>query len=144
MGLEYKGAIFDVDGVLLTTAKFHADAWKEMFDSFLKNYSLNNNRPFLPFDKKKDYSKYVDGRPRYEGVKSFLESRKIRLLYGSPKDSGNKKSICGLGNRKNEIFIKMLEKQKPFVYDSSIDLIKSLQKSGIKVAAVSSSKKVLP
>ena len=95
---KYKAAILDMDGVITRTAKIHAKAWKKMFDEYLQKKSSEENK-YKPFDIQNDYYKYVDGKPRYEGVESFLKSRGISLPYGTPEDTPDKKTVCGLGNR---------------------------------------------
>src|SRR5680860_168608 len=135
--MDFKGAIFDLDGVITDTAKIHAKAWKLMFDEFLENYDKKN---FVPFDKEKDYLKYVDGKPRIKGSKDFLESRNIFLDLGKPSDSLSKKTIHGISNKKNCLFLKLLNKQKPGIFKHTISLIKKLKKKGIKVGVISSSK----
>jgi len=140
MSIKCRGAIFDLDGVLTQTAKIHAKAWKEMFDEFLKNHYSGKNKQFVLFDEKEDYLKYVDGKPRYNGVREFLKSRKIEIPYGKPSDPISMKTISGLGNKKNKIYLSMIKKEKLPVFKSSIDLIDKFKKSGIKVAVVSSSK----
>jgi beta-phosphoglucomutase-like phosphatase (HAD superfamily) len=93
--LPFDAVLFDLDGVLTSTAKIHASCWKSMFDDFLRRYADRNRQPFIPFDIKRDYEAYVDGKPRYDGVHSFLESRNIKLPYGSPADDATTESVCG-------------------------------------------------
>jgi beta-phosphoglucomutase family hydrolase len=128
-----KGAVFDLDGVITETAVIHSKAWKAMFDEFLKKKNL-------PEFTQKEYFEFVDGKPRYDGVKSFLESRKITLPYGDPSDTAGKQTICGLGNTKNDQYQKIIQKEKPHVFESSVRLIKALKKKGLKVGIASSSK----
>ena len=135
----FKGAIFDLDGVITGTAKVHSLAWESMFNSFLKNYAENNNEPYVPFDPAHDYHKYVDGKPRMEGVKSFLLSRDIELPFGELDDIPEKETVCGLGNRKNSLFTEILIKEGPEVYTTSIDLINVLISKGIRIGIASSS-----
>ena len=135
----FKGAIFDLDGVITGTAKVHSLAWESMFNSFLKNYAENNNEPYVPFDPAHDYHKYVDGKPRMEGVKSFLLSRDIELPFGELDDIPEKETVCGLGNRKNSLFTEILIKEGPEVYTSSVDLINVLISKGIRIGIASSS-----
>lgn len=136
----HKAVIFDLDGVITDTATVHAKAWKHMFDDFLSAYAARRGEDQPPFDEKDEYLRYVDGRPRYEGVSTFLESRGIDIPYGSPEDPAEKTTICGLGNRKNELFLEHLKKDGVKTYASSIDLIKELSESGIKTAVVTSSR----
>jgi len=95
---------------------------------------------FEPFDSGADYRKYVDGKPRHEGVKGFLASRGIEVAYGNADDSPDKETVCGLGNRKNRLFLKRLKMEGVRVYESTIDLIGRLRKRGFKTAIVSSSR----
>ncbi|MCF8309440.1 MAG: hypothetical protein K9I68_10570, partial [Bacteroidales bacterium] len=97
----FTAVIFDLDGVITQTAAVHSAAWKKMFDEYLKERETKYNEPFQEFSHQRDYLKYVDGKPRYEGVASFLESRGIELPYGDPSDDPAKETICGLGNRKD-------------------------------------------
>jgi beta-phosphoglucomutase family hydrolase len=136
----FKGAIFDLDGVITGTAKVHSLAWESMFNFFLKNYAEINNEPYVPFDPAHDYHKYVDGKPRMEGVKSFLASRDIELPFGELDDSPEKETVCGLGNRKNSLFTEILIKEGPEVYTSSVDLINNLIAKGIRIGIASSSR----
>lgn len=131
--------IFDLDGVITQTAKVHASAWKEMFDGYLSARHAGQGK-MRPFDIKTDYSRYVDGKPRYDGVASFLESRGITPPYGSPQDSPAKETICGLGNRKNQLFQRKIREQGVDIFPKALDFIHSLKEKEIKTAVVSSSK----
>ena len=133
---DYDAVIFDLDGVITKTAKVHSRAWKKMFDEYLEKRSGGNFRPFGD----EDYRRYVDGKPRYEGVRSFLESRGIELPYGTPEDAPNKETVCGLGNRKDELFHRLLERDGVEVYAPAVDLLRRLRSRGFKTAVVSSSK----
>jgi len=135
---SYDAVIFDMDGVITQTARVHAQAWKRMFDDFLKKVSTDKKQK--PFDIKSDYKVYIDGKPRYDGVKSFLHSRGIDLPYGSPKDSPNKKTICGLGNKKNSFFLNLVKEKGVKVYSSSVELVKELKGDHKKIAVISASK----
>ena len=137
---KFKGVVFDLDGVITGTARVHALAWESMFNHFLKNISEKEKKPFVPFDPENDYLHYVDGKPRPEGVRSFLESRGIMLPYGELDDPPDKETICGMGNRKNLDFQKVLQREGPDVFETSIYLIKSLKKMGIRVGVASSSR----
>ncbi len=141
--LSFRAVIFDMDGVVTNTAKLHSVAWKDLFDRYLHKYAQQNNKPFVPFDKKNDYLSYVDGKPRYEGARSFLESRGIKLPYGEPSDHAETQSICGLGNSKDWFFDRLLHQQGPEIFDSTIKLIKLLKQQNIAVAIVSSSRNCL-
>jgi len=107
---EIKACLFDMDGVVTKTALVHAAAWKEMFDEFLRDWSAKNGTQFVPFDSQHDYNEYVDGKPRLEGIKSFLESRNITLPLGTPSDPPGTPTISGLGNRKNDLFRTVLHR----------------------------------
>ncbi len=137
---NFDAVLFDLDGVLTATARVHAICWKKMFDDFLKRYSTERMEDFLAFDLNKDYSLYVDGKPRYDGVQSFLESRGIQLPKGGPDASPDENTICGLGNLKNEIFNDILRTSGAEVYEDSVALVKQLRTQGIQTAVVSSSK----
>jgi trehalose-phosphatase len=137
---DFEATVFDLDGVVTRTASVHAAAWKQLFDAYLEQVSAGSGEPFRPFDVEEDYRRYVDGKPRYEGVKSFLESRGIRLPYGDPEDSPEQETVCGLGNRKNALFHERLAKDRVEVFESSVKLILTLRERGLKTALVSSSK----
>jgi beta-phosphoglucomutase family hydrolase len=134
---QYDVVIFDMDGVVTRTAEIHSSAWKEVFDAYLlKRYG----DAYKPFDVELDYHLYVDGKPRYEGVQSFLESRNINLPWGNLDDPSDRETIYGLGNRKNEVFQEIVREQGVTVYDSTIALIKTLKAIGIKTALITASK----
>jgi trehalose 6-phosphate phosphatase len=137
---HFDGGIFDLDGVVTHTARVHARAWKRMFDQYLQQYAADNERPYVPFDLEDDYHIYVDGKPRYQGVKSFLESRGIELPFGKPDDDPEEGTICGLGNRKNLIYHEFLESDGVDVFQSTVDLILALRERGTRVGMMSSSK----
>jgi len=137
---KFKGAIFDLDGVITGTARVHALAWESMFNVFLKKIAKRKNKPFVPFDRKNDYLQYVDGMPRMEGVKSFLKSRGIEFPFGKYSDPPDRETVCGMGNKKNIDFQKVLRREGPDVFETSIKFIKALKKKGIKVGVASSSK----
>lgn len=137
---EFKGVILDLDGVITGTARVHGIAWESMFNDYLKMVAERDNTPFVPFDREKDYLEYVDGKPRMDGVKSFLESRGIQLPFGDFDDPPDAETICGLGNRKNKDFQKVLRKEGPDVFDSTMAFIKACKKRGIKIGVASSSR----
>lgn len=137
---SFDAAIFDLDGVITRTAHVHAAAWKAMFDEFLRQYAANNGIEFVPFDIAHDYRRYVDGKPRYGGVASFLASRNITLPHGSPGDAPGVESICALGNRKNEYFLNLIKQDGVEVFESTLRLIQHLRQRGVKTAVVSSSR----
>ncbi|MDH3948262.1 MAG: beta-phosphoglucomutase family hydrolase [Gammaproteobacteria bacterium] len=137
---HYHAVIFDLDGVVTKTEQLHARAWKTLFDDYLTSREQRTGKAHRPFNPRDDYLDYVDGKPRLEGIESFLTSRNIELPRGSPEDSTDTETICGLGAAKNELFRKILRNQGVEVYESSIELIRKLRKNGIRVAIVSSSK----
>jgi beta-phosphoglucomutase family hydrolase len=131
--------LFDLDGVLTQTAKVHAQAWKTMFDEFLKGWAEQHGQEFVPFDAHADYDEYVDGKPRYEGVRSFLESRHIELPQGTPDDPPSAGTIDGLGNRKNELVLKLIHDNGVQPYEGSVRYAKAAAEAGLRRAVVSSS-----
>lgn len=132
--------IFDMDGVVTKTASVHAAAWKRLFDDYLEERAAREDNPFRPFDADADYRHYVDGKPRYDGVVSFLESRGISIPHGEPDDPPDRETVCGLGNRKNSYFQQHLTEHGVDAYESTVDLIRSARASGIKTAIISASK----
>ncbi|MCU0835338.1 MAG: trehalose-phosphatase [Gammaproteobacteria bacterium] len=132
--------IFDLDGVVTRTADVHATAWKRLFDAFLEARQARAGEDLTPFDIERDYRRYVDGRPRYQGVKHFLAARLIELPMGEPDDPPDRETICGLGNRKNRIFQKLVEEQGVEVYGCAVALLHRLRRAGFRTAVVSASK----
>ena len=137
---NYDAWLFDLDGVITDTASVHSSAWKKMFDEYLKTVAERDNVPFKPFEIDPDYFKYVDGRPRYDGVDTFLRSRGIELEWGDPEDGPEKETVCGLGNRKNAMFNDVLKEQGAVVFQTSVDLVRKIKAEGKQVAVVTSSK----
>lgn len=135
----FEAVIFDLDGVITQTALVHSQAWKKMFDEFLMEKANTEGSPFQEFTRE-DYLAYVDGKPRYDGVKSFLESRNIELPFGSPEDTPEMKTVCGLGNKKNEAFNEVLKQEGVQTYPSTVAFMKELKAIGIHVGVASSSK----
>jgi beta-phosphoglucomutase family hydrolase len=131
--------LFDLDGVLTRTAAVHAAAWKEMFDGYLRERARETGGPFVPFDPVKDYGRYVDGKKREDGTRSFLESRGIALPEGAPDDPPENATVRGLGNRKNALVLKFIEEKGVETFDGSIDFVRAARKAGLKTAVVSSS-----
>lgn len=138
--ITLKGVVFDLDGVITRTASVHAQAWETAFNEFLKLRSEEKNLPFEPFDRTNDYHNYVDGKPRFEGVLSFLKSRNVRLPPGTPDDPPSMDSICGIGNRKNELYQDILRSEGPEVFQTSVNLINTLKAQGIRVGVATSSR----
>lgn len=137
---NFEAVIFDLDGVVTKTARIHAAVWKKLFDEYFKEREARAAGKFQSFDIGTDYPRYLDGKPRYEGVRSFLRSRGIELPWGSPNDPWDKETICGLGNRKNLLFHEELKKRGVEVYSSTTDLIRDSRSKDFKTAIVSSSK----
>jgi beta-phosphoglucomutase family hydrolase len=134
-----RACLFDLDGVLTQTARVHAAAWKEMFDDFLRARSERGGEPFVPFDPVADYDEYVDGKPRYDGVRSFLASRRIELPEGAPTDPPDAETVHGLGNRKNELVLELIEHDGVEVYEGSVRFVRAARAAGLRRAVVSSS-----
>jgi alpha,alpha-trehalase len=132
--------IFDMDGVVTDTASVHAAAWKRLFDGYLTERSPRTGQSFQPFDVEDDYRRYVDGKPRYEGVRSFLASRGISLPDGDPWDPPERETVCGLGNRKNGYFLAHLKQRGADAYPSTVSLVRDLQARSVRVAVVSASR----
>jgi beta-phosphoglucomutase family hydrolase len=131
--------LFDLDGVLTQTARVHAAAWKEMFDAYLRERAQREGTELVPFDQAADYDEYVDGKPRYEGVQSFLASRGIGLPRGEPSDPSDAETIDGLGNRKNEIVLRLIHEQGVQPYEGSVRYLHAAIEAGLRRAVVSSS-----
>jgi len=137
---KFEAVIFDLDGVITKTALVHSAAWKKMFDEYLLKREERDGEKFQEFSHENDYLPYVDGKPRYKGVESFLQSRGIDIPFGDPSDSPEMETICGLGNMKNKAFNEVLEKDGVEVYESTAALIHELKDKGIHVGVASSSK----
>jgi alpha,alpha-trehalase len=131
--------LFDLDGVITATAHVHASAWKRMFDEYLEARAASLGEPFRPFTED-DYLNHIDGRPRYDGVRTFLVSRLIELPEGDPSDPPDRETVCGLGNRKDELFNQVLESEGVEVYDGSVRFLRWVREQGMKTAVVTSSK----
>ncbi len=139
-----QAAVFDLDGVVTLTARVHAAAWKTLFDDFLRSRANRLGERFVPFDATSDYHAFVDGRPRYEGVRVFLESRDIKLPPGAPNDPPELDTVCALGNRKNALFTALLDRDGVDVDAAAVALVYGLRAHGIPVGLASSSKNALP
>ncbi len=140
---EFDAVIFDLDGVITKTAAVHEIAWAEMFDRYLRERAEAEGTEFRPFTTS-DYGTYVDGKPRYDGVQSFLESRGIELPRGDVSDPPELETVCGLGNRKNAEFTRIVEERGVEPYPSTIHFIRGLEAVGIKIALFSSSRNAVP
>jgi beta-phosphoglucomutase family hydrolase len=134
-----RACLFDLDGVLTPTAKVHAAAWKKMFDAFLRGRAANGGELFVPFDPVADYDEYVDGKPRYDGVRSFLATRGNELPEGEQSDPATVETVMGLGNRKNEIVLHMLRDEGVEAYEGSVRYVRAVREAGLRCAVVSSS-----
>ena len=131
--------LFDLDGVLTQTAKIHAQAWKQMFDDFLHDWSERTGEPFEPFDRPTDYDEYVDGKPRLDGVHSFLQSRGIDVPMGSPSDAPEEDTVHALGTRKNNLVLDLIQEQGVEPYAGSVTFVERARDQGLRRAVVSSS-----
>jgi beta-phosphoglucomutase family hydrolase len=134
-----RGCLFDLDGVLTQTAKLHSAAWKAMFDEYLEGRAQRSGEAFRPFDPVRDYDEYVDGRPRYDGVREFLASRGIELPEGTPDDAPGTETVDGLGNRKNELVLRMMRENGVEAYPDSVRYLHAARAAGLRPAVVSSS-----
>ena len=135
-----EACLFDLDGVLTETARVHVEAWKTVFDEFLQARAAATGGRFEPFDAEADYEEYVDGKPRYDGVRSFLASRGIELPEGSPDDSPDVATTAGLGNRKNERFLALLHEHGVGTYPGSLRFVREVRDRGLRTAVVSASR----
>jgi beta-phosphoglucomutase family hydrolase len=134
-----RACLFDLDGVLTKTAKVHAAAWKEMFDAYLRERAKRAGEPFVPFDPVKEYDEYVDGRPRYDGVRAFLAARGIQLPEGGPGDPPDAETITALGDRKNRIVLQMIRTRGVEAYEGSVRYVRAVRTAGMRTAVVSAS-----
>ena len=141
---ELDAVLFDMDGVVTDTADAHAAAWKRLFDEFLQEWASEQGEPhgetIEPFDIDADYRRHVDGKPRYDGVAGFLEARGIELPRGDPADAPDRRTVCGLGNRKDGYFRDWLSTHQARSYPSTVALIERLRAAGIRVAVFSASR----
>jgi beta-phosphoglucomutase family hydrolase len=136
---EVRACLFDLDGVLTQTAKVHAEAWKEMFDDYLRSRAEASGERFVPFDAHTDYDEFVDGKPRADGVRSFLASRGIELPDGAPDDPPERETVAGLGNRKNAIVLRLIHERGVEPYEGSVRYVQAAREAGLRRAVVSSS-----
>ena len=135
---QYDAVLFDLDGVVTDTASIHATCWKQMFDQYLRNRA-RNREAFRPFELATDYRLYVDGKPRFDGVRDFLASRGIHLPEGNPEDPTDVETVCGLGNRKNDLVNLVIADVGVDPYDGTVRFIHQLRRNGFKIAVVTSS-----
>jgi len=131
--------LFDLDGVLTQTALVHNAAWKQTFDTFLETWSAQHGEPFVPFDSGADYQRFVDGRPRADGVRTFLASRGITLPEGSPDDGPDQPTVNGIGNKKNLLVLQKIKEGAVQVYQGSVEYLKAARDAGLRRVVVSAS-----
>src|SRR5680860_1748911 len=131
-----RACLFDMDGVLTDTASVHAEAWKQMFDVYLRERLGPDAEPF---DIGRDYGLYVDGKPREDGVRDFLASRGIELPEGRSDDGPETETVHGVGKRKNVLVLKLIEERGVDVYDGSVRFVDTAREAGLRTAVVSSS-----
>ncbi len=134
-----RACLFDLDGVLTETATLHAKAWQQMFDGFLSARARSSGQPFVPFDVVSDYDQYVDGKPRDDGTRSFLDSRGIQLPEGTGEDPETAETIQGLAKRKNGILLALMREQGVKAYPGSVRYVRAVKSAGLRTAVVSSS-----
>jgi beta-phosphoglucomutase family hydrolase len=134
-----RGCLFDLDGVLTKTVQVHDAAWQEMFDGYLRARSRRTGEPFVPFDRVADYANLVDGKPRADGTRSFLQSRGIELPEGSPDDPPDAETVEGLSNRKNEILLRRIREDGVEAYPGSVRYVRAVRDAGLRRAVVTSS-----
>ncbi|MFN2388518.1 MAG: HAD family hydrolase [Actinomycetota bacterium] len=134
----FDAVLFDLDGVITSTAEQHFSAWRQVFDEFLARRATPAE-PFQPFDRA-DYNRYVDGMPRYDGVRNFLAARGIELEEGRPDDPPAAETVHGLGNRKNDLVNDIIREQGVEPYAGSVALLRSLRSRDVKTAVVTSSR----
>ncbi|HEY3775545.1 MAG TPA: beta-phosphoglucomutase family hydrolase [Solirubrobacteraceae bacterium] len=134
--------LFDLDGVLTPTAKIHFKAWKQTFDEFLRQRDGDSFKEFT----QDDYNEYVDGMSRFDGVRSFLKSRDIELPEGADDDDGSfgEPTVHGLGNRKNDLVLELIQKDGVEPYPGSLKYVKAAQEAGLARAVVSASANCRP
>jgi alpha,alpha-trehalase len=137
---QYDAMILDLDGVITHTAVIHARAWMQAFDEFREFWIATGHPSFQAFDQEVDYLQYVDGKPRYDGVRSFLASRGIHLPDGVPSEPPGYGTACALGNRKNQLYNEFLERGGIGVFDDAVERLRQWREQGLKTAVVSSSK----
>jgi beta-phosphoglucomutase family hydrolase len=134
-----EACLFDMDGVLTDTAKLHAVAWELMFNAYLRERGKRTGEATKPFDARADYKQFVDGKPRADGVRSFLASRGIELAQGSPCDPARTDTVAGLGNRKNDIVLGLIREEGVHAYPGSVRFVKAARFAGLRTAVVTSS-----
>jgi HAD superfamily hydrolase (TIGR01509 family) len=144
MKSDPEAMIFDLDGVITFTAQVHAAAWKQLFDEFLKERSAAIHEPYREFTIEGDYLTYVDGKPRYEGVASFLFSRNVSIPDGRPSDSPTSQTVCGLGNRKDDLFNERVRQHGVEIDQDAVRFVHELRERDIRIGLASSSRNAVP
>lgn len=137
---QIKALIFDLDGVVTQTAQVHAQAWKSMFDAYLKNRGEKEGKTYEPLDIRTDYREHIDGIPRYDGVRNFLRSRGITLPEGTPEDDEGEETVAGLGNLKNMYFQELLKQSGVEVFDDTMAWLRHQRQQKMPIAIISASK----
>jgi beta-phosphoglucomutase family hydrolase len=135
-----RACLFDLDGVLTPTAAVHAAAWQETFDDLLRQRAARTGEPFTPFDPVADYDEYVDGKPRADGTRSFLQSRHITLPEGDPGDPPGADTVQGVSARKDEAFARRVHRDGVRPYEGSVRYLRAVRDAGLRRAVVSASK----
>ena len=141
---RFDAVIFDLDGVITQTALVHASAWKKTFDDYMLSRQERFGESFREFTHAGDYLPYVDGKPRYKGVASFLESRGINIPFGDPSDDAEQETVCGVGNQKNIMFNQVLDDDGVEVYETTVEILYALKEAGVRIGVASSSKNCKP
>lgn len=137
---RFDAVLFDMDGVVTDTATAHATAWKRLFDDYLEGHACRDGNEYRPFDANAEYRVCIDGKPRYDGIESFLASRGIELPFGEPGDGPGEETVCGLGNRKDDFFNDWLSNNKVRVFPGTLEFIAALKTAGVRVAVFSASR----
>ncbi|WP_018478096.1 beta-phosphoglucomutase family hydrolase [Pontibacter roseus] len=135
-----KALILDLDGVVTQTARVHAQAWKRMFDAYLKKRGEEEGKDYAPLEIETDYREHIDGIPRYDGVRNFLQSRGITLPEGDPTDDIGEETVAGLGNLKNMYFQELLKQDGVDEYKDTIAWLQQQRSKGMRTAVISASK----
>jgi len=132
--------ILDMDGVITQTASVHAAAWKRMFDDYLRQRGKQEGRVYEPLHIATDYRQYIDGIPRYDGVRNFLASRNIVLPEGTAADAPGTKTVAGLGNLKNDYFLELVQQGGVQPYPDTAAFLKKRIAEGYRTAVISASR----
>jgi beta-phosphoglucomutase family hydrolase len=136
---DFEAILSDLDGVITKTARLHAAAWKRLFDDYLGRLAGQTGATFKPFDLEEDYRLHLDGKPRHDGVRDFLQSRGLSLPLGTPSEGAESETVYGLGNKKDAYFDAALQETGVVVYPGTVELLRLAKRSGLKMAVVSSS-----